>query len=69
VLYGNLPTKHFYSDAMVNLQDVKRLKNELLAKMRQVNHPFILGSECDVLSVPDQEQVIRDKVDEFMRKD
>lgn len=69
VLYGNLPTKQFYSDGLLSLADVKRLKNELVTKMSEMNHPFILGSECDVLSVPGQEQTIREKVEEFLRKD
>lgn len=69
VLYGNLPTKQFYSDTLLNLADVRRLKDELLFKMRETKHPFILGSECDVLSVPGHEQTIREKVEEFLRKD
>jgi uroporphyrinogen-III decarboxylase len=69
VLYGNLPTKHFYSDSMVSLADVQRLKRELVARMAEVRHPFILGSECDVLSVSGHERTIRDKVSEFMRLD
>jgi hypothetical protein len=35
--------------------------------MRDVKHPFILGSECDVLSVPGREQAIMAKVDEFLK--
>lgn len=31
------------------------------------NHPFILGSECDVLSVPGYEQTIKAKVEEFLK--
>ncbi len=67
VLYGNLPSKHFYSDALVSCQDVERMTCELLGKMRETRHPFILGSECDVLSVPGAEAVIRSKVDAFVR--
>lgn len=69
VLYGNLPSKKFYSDALFSLEDVRRLKDELLVKMRAMEHPFILGSECDVLSVPGHEQTIREKVEEFLRRD
>jgi uroporphyrinogen-III decarboxylase len=69
VLYGNLPTKQFYSDALLSLADVKRLKNELVVRMREAGHPFVLGSECDVLSVPGHEQTIKEKVEEFLRKD
>ena len=39
----------------------------LVRRMRDVGHPFILGSECDVLSVPGQEAKIMAKVDEFLR--
>lgn len=63
VLYGNLPTKNFYSDAVVSEEDVARLSGDLAARMREVGHPFILGSECDVLHVPDAAATIRRKVD------
>jgi uroporphyrinogen-III decarboxylase len=66
VLYGNLPSKHFYSDALVSRQDVERMACELLDKMRATGHPFVLGTECDVLSVPGAEAVIRGKVDAFV---
>ena len=67
VLYGNLPTKQFYSDELVPLSKVRALSNELLERMRETGHPFILGSECDVLSVPGYEQTIKAKVEEFLR--
>lgn len=66
VLYGNLPTKQFYSDELVSLAKVRELSNQLLERMRAAGHPFILGSECDVLSVPGYEQTIKAKVDEFL---
>ena len=66
VLYGNLPTKKFYSDALISLAEVKRLSVELAQRMRAVSHPFILGSECDVLSVPGHEQTIVEKVKAFL---
>jgi len=66
VLFGNLPTKKFYSDALVTVEDVKRLSAELLAKMRATGHPFVLGSECDVLSVPGAEATIKAKVEAFL---
>jgi len=31
--------------------------------MRAAGHPFILGSECDVLHVPEAAETIRNKVD------
>lgn len=66
VLYGNLPTKKFYSPQLT-VADVEALSTELLEKMRAAGHPFILGSECDVLSVPGSEAEILAKVDAFMR--
>ncbi len=67
VLYGNLPTKQFYSDELVSIAKVRELSDQLLSRMREVGHPFILGSECDVLSVPGYEQTIKAKVDEFLK--
>jgi uroporphyrinogen-III decarboxylase len=67
VLYGNLPTKQFYSDELVSIAKVRELSDQLLSRMREVSHPFILGSECDVLSVPGYEQTIKAKVDEFLK--
>ena len=65
VLYGNLPTKKFYSPQLT-VAAVESLSRELLEKMRTAGHPFILGSECDVLSVPGSEEEILAKVDAFM---
>lgn len=67
VLYGNLPTKQFYSDELVSISKVRELSDQLLERMRDTGHPFILGSECDVLSVPGREQAIMAKVDEFLK--
>ena len=66
VLYGNLPTKKFYSPQLT-VSDVETLSRELMAKMQAAKHPFILGSECDVLSVPGSEVEILSKVDAFMK--
>ena len=63
VLYGNLPTKSFYSDARMPLEEVERLTCELLERMAEAGHPFILGSECDVLSVPEAQETIRRKIE------
>ena len=67
VLYGNLPTKKFYSDALVSQEDVRQLSAELVRRMRATGHPFILGSECDVLSVPGAEATIKAKVEAFLK--
>ena len=66
VIYGNLPTKKFYSDALISLEDVQQLSAELIRRMRATGHPFILGSECDVLSVPGSEKTIQAKVEAFL---
>jgi uroporphyrinogen-III decarboxylase len=65
VLYGNLPTKNFMS-SQLTVAEVERLAGNLLEKMHGTGHPFILGSECDVLSVPGSEREILAKVDAFM---
>ncbi len=66
VLYGNLPTRKFYSPQLT-VADVESLSRSLLDNMRAAGHPFILGSECDVLSVPGSEKEILSKVDAFMK--
>lgn len=66
VLYGNLPSKRFYSDELVTREQVEHLACELMDQMRRVGHPFILGSECDVLSVEGCEETIKQKVQAFV---
>jgi hypothetical protein len=63
VLYGNLPSKAFYSDGAMPIEEVVRRTAELDAKMKACGHPYIVGSECDVLFVPGAEDTIRAKVD------
>ena len=65
VLFGNLPTKRFVS-GQLTAAEVERLARELLDRMCETGHPFILGSECDVLSVPGSESEIMSKVHAFM---
>lgn len=65
-LYGNLPSKRFYSDELITREQVEQLACELMERMRAVGHPFILGSECDVLSVQGCEQAIKQKVEAFV---
>lgn len=62
VLFGNLPTKNFYSDAVVPPERVQALTLELIENMRKAAHPHIVGSECDVLHVPDSGAMIRRKL-------
>jgi uroporphyrinogen-III decarboxylase len=66
VLFGNLPTKTFYSDAVMPLEEVVRRTAELSGHMAACGHPHILGSECDVLHVPEFAETIRRKVDAML---
>ncbi|MCL2701559.1 MAG: hypothetical protein FWE88_07680 [Phycisphaerae bacterium] len=58
VLYGNLPSKQFYSDELMPLEAVQRATCDLRDRMAAVDHPFILGTECDILSVPGHEATL-----------
>ncbi len=62
VLFGNLPSKRFYSDDLITVDQVRELGSEIKRKMKEVGHPYILSSECDVLSVPGCEKTIMEKV-------
>jgi uroporphyrinogen-III decarboxylase len=66
VLFGNLPSKKFFSDSEITRAEVERQARELIRAMRRAGHPFILGTECDVLSVVGCRQVIVDKVNAFV---
>ena len=66
VLFGNLETKHFYSDATLPLEAVRARTREILARMRDAGRPFILGSECDVLHVAGAGETIRAKVEAML---
>jgi uroporphyrinogen-III decarboxylase len=68
VLYGNLPTRSFYSDSAMPIDEVLRRTDELAANMKACGHPHILGSECDVLHVPEASKSIRCKVDAMMSR-
>lgn len=61
VLYGNLPSKRFYA-ADLTREDVEKAAVDLVSRMKSANHPFILGSECDILSVEGSEDEIASKV-------
>lgn len=66
VLFGNLPTKMFYSDDVMPIDEVVRLTSELRERMTATRHPHILGSECDVLHVAESGETIRRKVDAML---
>lgn len=62
VLFGNLPSKSFYSDGALPLEEVVRRTEELVRNMAACGHPHIVGSECDVLFVPEARETITRKV-------
>jgi uroporphyrinogen-III decarboxylase len=62
VLFGNLPSKKFYSDKDLPLSLVREMSENLIEKMKEAEHPFILGTECDVLSVPEANESIMKKI-------
>ncbi|QNN23199.1 hypothetical protein HED60_13260 [Planctomycetales bacterium ZRK34] len=66
VLYGNLPSKRFYSDADLPIDAVESMTRELAVKMKTTGKPFILGTECDVLSVAGSHDMIAAKVDRML---
>ncbi|HEY5552656.1 MAG TPA: uroporphyrinogen decarboxylase family protein [Opitutaceae bacterium] len=63
VLYGNLASKMFYSDQSMPITRVAEDTARLAAKMAATGHPFILGTECDTLHVPEYAATIEAKVD------
>ena len=63
VLYGNLASKMFYSDQSMPVRKVVEDTARLAAQMAERGHPFILGTECDTLHVPEYAETIRTKVD------
>jgi len=65
VLFGNLPTKKFYSDEEVPLDSIPKMVREIEERLGPSAHPFIVGSECDVLCMPGYEDVIKRKVAAF----
>lgn len=63
VLYGNIASKLFYSDPLMPLARVAADTARLAAAMAGNGHPFILGTECDTLHVPEYAATIRRKVE------
>jgi len=62
VLFGNLPTRMFYSDSVMPGHEVRERTLSLAARMAGTGHPHILGSECDVLHVEGASETILAKV-------
>lgn len=65
VMYGNLPTKKFYSDEEVPIDAIPGMVGAIEAKLLAAGHPYIIGSECDILSMPGHEKNIMAKVERF----
>jgi len=61
ILYGNLPSKKFYSDDLITVEDIHQMSHDFLAKMKATGHPYILGTECDVLCVDGCEHTLMKK--------
>ena len=66
VLFGNLPSKQFFSDKVISVEAVQAQAADLVARMQAIRRPFILGSECDVLYVNGCEETITRKVEAFL---
>jgi uroporphyrinogen-III decarboxylase len=62
VLFGNLPSKKFYSDEDVPLASIADRIAEIEDKLAPSDHPFIISTECDVLSMPGYEKTIHAKI-------
>lgn len=67
VLYGNLPSKQFYSDGLMPITRVDAMAAELVERMRAAGHPFVLGTECDTLCVDGCADTIRAKLARLLR--
>lgn len=55
-----------FSLATLPVETVRAMTRELLARRRGTTHPFILGSECDVLHVPAAGATIRRRVEAML---
>jgi len=66
VLYGNLASKMFYSDDFMPMSRVEEATADLAARMAEGGHPFILGTECDTLYVPEYAETIERKVESML---
>lgn len=63
MLFGNIPSKGFILDESgFRDADIAAQAEQLVRRMAACGHPFIIGSECDVLCVAGAEQRIRRKV-------
>lgn len=58
VLLGNVPSKHFPSEAEMPSEKVRGICQKLRHDLDATGHPYILGSECDILCVHGKEEAI-----------
>ena len=58
VLFGNVSTKNL---VYIPEAQLKHTINDLKEKMSKTGHPFILGSECDIMSIPGYEKLLYDR--------
>ena len=63
VLYGNLPSKSFYSDADMPVEEVRRRSGSWSRPCATAATPTSWASECDVLHVPGASETIWRKVE------
>jgi uroporphyrinogen-III decarboxylase len=63
ILYGNLPSRKFSSDAAITVAQVRDEAWTLIRRMRALQRAFLLGTECDVLHVPGCERALWQKID------
>jgi uroporphyrinogen-III decarboxylase len=62
VIMGNLPSKKFYPDQGITVNQVRQQGRLLQDAMETTGHPFNLGTECDVLCVEGCRETIHRKV-------
>jgi uroporphyrinogen-III decarboxylase len=67
VLYGNLPSDLFHSDGLMPVDRVATIAADLAARMEEIRHPFILGTESDTMHVEGAAHMIRSKVEAMLR--
>ncbi|MDK2971802.1 MAG: hypothetical protein PWP23_1557 [Candidatus Sumerlaeota bacterium] len=65
VLFGNVPSKFFPREDEMPVEKVRAICGSLRERMEATGHPFILGSECDVLCVNGHERGIMAKAREI----
>ena len=52
VLYGNVPSRLFAHSTEFTEESVREWMSKVAREMKAIDHPWIGGTECDVLSCP-----------------